>query len=384
MASAKAPKPALSPSGKRKRAAEPEDELEIDVNLPEPPSKKALRKAKKQKNKPEQDKTQTEPKDSNSSETPSAQNGTNETPPVKRSDFGIWIGNLPWAVDKPAIEAFFVINSPHIDREQITRIHMPAPAPGASNNLPIKPLNKGFAYVDFATMENLDAALALSETSLGGRKVLIKNSKDFGGRPEPAAKAEGEVTKKAENKKPNERVFVGNLGFEVTRDEVREHFEQCGEVADVFLATFEDSGKCKGYGWVTFADVEGAKAAERGWTMKQQEPDSDDEGKKAKKPRKWFVNKLHGRQLRCEFAEDKSTRYNKRFGKGRGRRDAQDDVGDVPTGPPVEAAHVENTASAPPSRKKDPRSIRPGKAHMNAPRASTGIVEATGKKIVFD
>ncbi len=45
-------------------------------------------------------------------------------------------------------------------------------------------MNKGFCYVDLPSKDMLTAALNLSEQPLDGRKLLIKDGKDFGGRPE--------------------------------------------------------------------------------------------------------------------------------------------------------------------------------------------------------
>ena len=94
------------------------------------------------------------------------------------------------------------------------------------------------------------------------------------------------------------------------------------------MATFEDSGKCKGYAWVEFESVEAATAAVKGSVLAdedegtEKEDDSDLETpptekkkKKKQKKKKVWVNRLFGRQLRMEFAEDSASRYKKRFGK---------------------------------------------------------------------
>ena len=221
----------------------------------------------------------------------------------------------------------FLTNHADIEDDAITRIHMPAPTQNTmeASRQKIKPQNKGFAYVDFSSESALAAALTLSETLLSGRRVLIKDAKSFEGRPEPV-KEDGKAVSQT-GKPPSKRVFVGNLAFDTTREELQEHFSKCGEVADCFTTTFEDTGKCKGYGWVTFEDLESAVKAVRGWVDMPVEHDSageseDDDAQevkkasKMKKGRKWWVNRIKGRSLRMEFAEDKAVRYKKRFGKG--------------------------------------------------------------------
>lgn len=428
---------------KRKRVL-PEDEIEVDVTAPEPPSKKAMREAKKAAKRAKDD-----PEGAAAAVAAAAAAADGEK---KRSDYGIWIGNLAFAVDKDMLRVFFTRQAQIPDAE-ITRLNMPVPQ-GPPQPGRTKPSNKGFAYVDFATEESLNKAIAMSETLVSGRKVLIKNAKSFEGRPAQAtatvnalagnadsseAAAAGTATKIGPNGKPvmppSKRVFVGNLNFDVTRDDLETHFAQAGELEDVFMATFQDTGKCKGYAWVRFAELEAAESAVRGFIWKFDEASDDEEEeaeeeeeeektdekaeasgsdsdsdnedeatekketKKTKKPkkqnkRKWFINRLHGRPLRCEFAEDASTRYKKRFGKERPTTNKSSEGG-------APITEVEGGAEERPQRRSRPkgdkderqemrrkkfdaRKIRPGNALANAPRASAAIVEAAGKKISFD
>lgn len=423
---------------KRKRVL-PEDEIEVDVNAPEPPSKKAMREAKKAAKRAKE----------NPEGVAAAPAATAEGE-KKRSDYGIWIGNLAFAVDKDMLRVFLTRQA-QVPEAEITRVNMPVPQ-GPPQPGRTKPSNKGFAYVDFATEESLNKAIAMSETLVSGRKVLIKNAKSFEGRPaqatatvnalagnadssEAAAAAGGAAPNKiGPNGKPvmppSKRVFVGNLNFDVTREDLETHFSQAGELEDVFMATFQDSGKCKGYAWIRFAELEAAESAVRGFIWKFDEAsddedeeeeeesedkkaeasgsdsDSEDEDatekkdtKKTKKPkkqnkRKWFINRLHGRPLRCEFAEDASTRYKKRFGKERSATESHPSdaapIAEVNGGAeerPQKRSRPKGDADARQEarRKKfDARKIRPGNALANAPRASAAIVEASGKKISFD
>jgi RNA recognition motif-containing protein len=315
---------------KREDAAPVADELEIDLSLPEPLSKKAARKAKRPKKAAEPVKgVPAAVVDDDADPTPKREDDEEDKKPPGRSAFAIWIGNLPWTATKPALRSF-LREQAGVPDDAITRLHMPAPAAAAPSPSPSargggeRPVNRGFAYVDFATAAHQRAALAASERALGGRRVLIKDARSFEGRPAPAAPSAadggagvGGAVAGSRDKPPSKRVFVGNLAFDVTKDDLERHFSQCGELADVFLATFEDSGKCKGFGWVTFAEVGGAVAAVRGWILREQDEEERREGKEGKKlkPRKWTVNKLAGRVLRCEFAEDPALRYRKRFGK---------------------------------------------------------------------
>ena len=57
------------------------------------------------------------------------------------------------------------------------------------------------------------------------------------------------------------KVFVGNLPFAISRDLLHELFSSCGKVRGINLRTDRDTGKAKGYGFITFDCVEDAENA---------------------------------------------------------------------------------------------------------------------------
>jgi len=48
----------------------------------------------------------------------------------------------------------------------------------------------------------------------------------------------------------SKKVFVGNLSFQTTEDEMRTAFERFGAVESVRIITDRDSGRSKGFGFV--------------------------------------------------------------------------------------------------------------------------------------
>ncbi|CRK32244.1 hypothetical protein BN1708_016096, partial [Verticillium longisporum] len=148
------------------------------------------------------------------------------------------------------------------------------------------------------------------------------------------------------------RLQLGDLGqIVLVVDAIAEDVaKKCGEIDWVKVATFEDSGKCKGYGWVKFREAESAGWAVKGFCRIKEELETEDDfvkGKKDKdadaednsdeeedtdaqsekkfKMRKWWVNRIAGRNLKIELAEDDQVRYKKRFGKDAPRRQVQAD-----------------------------------------------------------
>lgn len=363
------------PSKKRKSSVE---EIEVDITAPEPPSKKALRRLKKGKPLP--------PSKSGAESTPEPEKKqAKKTEIEKRSEHGIWIGNLPWHVSKDELRKFFVEYS-DITEDMITRVHMPTPNDGKPANKVeekkkfVKVVNnQGYAYVDFNASEAVGYAIELSEQLLSGRRVLIKNNKSFEGRPQKTKEES-----RNDGKPPSNRVFLGNLSFDTTEDSLKEHFEKCGAIAMVKVAQFEDSGKCKGYAWITFEELEGAKNAVQGFVRieeevsdasesesENEESASEDVAKskpKKTKTRKWWFNRIKGRSVRMEFAEDAQVRYKKRYGKdGTKSRSAEASEG---------AAGIPRTSQE--TAKKVEYMLPYGSAQLTG-----GIVESTGKKVTF-
>ncbi|CAK8537465.1 unnamed protein product [Lathyrus sativus] len=57
------------------------------------------------------------------------------------------------------------------------------------------------------------------------------------------------------------KVFVGGLAWETPTDEMRTYFEQFGDILEAVIITDKNTGKSKGYGFVTFRDPESARRA---------------------------------------------------------------------------------------------------------------------------
>ena len=57
------------------------------------------------------------------------------------------------------------------------------------------------------------------------------------------------------------KLFVGNLSWGTDEEGLREHFERFGEVLDARVITDRETGRSRGFGFVTFADSEAAQNA---------------------------------------------------------------------------------------------------------------------------
>ncbi|RMD40998.1 hypothetical protein DV735_g4124, partial [Chaetothyriales sp. CBS 134920] len=349
----------IAPRASQKRSAEGA-ELEIDVNAPEPPSKKARRKAKKQAP------TGSEP---DSKEEPDLKrlNGLDKG----RSNYGIWIGNLAFTTSKKALYDFLTKNS--ISGDSITRLHLPL---SESNRMH----NKGFAYVDFTSQDIVESALQLSENLLEGRRLLIKDAKNFQGRPERPKEEKKSVPARPLSRK----IFIGNLDFQTTVQDVEKHFGVCGPVVKTQVASFEDSGKCKGYGWIEFESLASAENAMKGW-VEVEKPTRGEDGKKTMKLKKVWLHRMGSRQLRLEYAEDATTRYKKRFGadSSTAKPDIPGDDSEVPE-LEVSSSQSGRKQGLPKGKKTSKKDAYSRYSDQTVQKMTGGIVQSEGHKVTFE
>jgi hypothetical protein len=59
----------------------------------------------------------------------------------------------------------------------------------------------------------------------------------------------------------NSKLYVGNMSFKTSEDELRQHFGQYGSVTDVYVAMDKMTGRPRGFAFVTMGTAEEAKAA---------------------------------------------------------------------------------------------------------------------------
>jgi len=57
------------------------------------------------------------------------------------------------------------------------------------------------------------------------------------------------------------KLYVGNLSYDTTEEQIRTLFAQAGEIAEITLITDRDTGRPKGFGFVQMTTEEGAQEA---------------------------------------------------------------------------------------------------------------------------
>jgi cold-inducible RNA-binding protein len=59
----------------------------------------------------------------------------------------------------------------------------------------------------------------------------------------------------------NSKLYVGNMSFKTTDDDLRQTFGQFGTVTDVYIANDRMTGRPRGFAFVTFSTAEESKLA---------------------------------------------------------------------------------------------------------------------------
>jgi cold-inducible RNA-binding protein len=66
------------------------------------------------------------------------------------------------------------------------------------------------------------------------------------------------------------KLYVGNMSYDTTEEQIRTLFTQAGEIAEIAFITDRDTGRPKGFGFVNMKTEEGSKEAIKrfnGFTM---------------------------------------------------------------------------------------------------------------------
>jgi len=59
----------------------------------------------------------------------------------------------------------------------------------------------------------------------------------------------------------NKKLYVGNLSYDLSDEELKDHFSQAGSVASANIIRYHDTGRSKGFGFVEMETEEEAQKA---------------------------------------------------------------------------------------------------------------------------
>jgi hypothetical protein len=121
---------------------------------------------------------------------------------------------------------------------------------------------RGFGFVTMADRESAEKAIAkMDQSELDGRTIRVNESRPKGERgPGGGGGSGGGGGGFNASGKEEVKLYVGNLSFDTAEPEIRRMFEEYGPVTDCFMPTDRDSGKVRGFCFVTMASADAEKA----------------------------------------------------------------------------------------------------------------------------
>jgi len=232
--------------------------VEAEENNPTKKKRKRKRK-KKGGNNPDEDGDDTNNNNGGSGATIA---GGNSDPKILSSvEHTIFVEGIPFDSNDDIVMSFFVNNGcPDV-------LQMRLPKWQDTGRL------RGFGHIVFRSKESRQKALTdLDGLHMGKRYLTIRPPND----PKPGttmgtiaagAGGDGAVPAPAPREQPDgcNTVFIRNLPYDATEDDIKETFRPCGKIVDggVRLARNYSTRESKGFGYVEFKNVEGAYSAVR-------------------------------------------------------------------------------------------------------------------------
>ncbi|CAH0557535.1 unnamed protein product [Brassicogethes aeneus] len=115
---------------------------------------------------------------------------------------------------------------------------------------------KGIAYIEFKDPESVALALGLSGQKLLGVPIIVQHTqaeKNRMGNSMPNLMPKGMTGPM--------RLYVGSLHFNITEEMLRGIFEPFGKIDNIQLIMDPETGRSKGYGFITYHSCDDAKKA---------------------------------------------------------------------------------------------------------------------------
>ncbi|CAK9798743.1 Probable RNA-binding protein 19 [Anthophora quadrimaculata] len=143
--------------------------------------------------------------------------------------------------------------------------------PLKAKSIRVPPKIKGIAYVGFKTEQHLRKALLKNKSFLDGKQIFVikyeEHKEQNSGEEQNENngnvrwKKQEEALKDEESIAESGRMFIRNLSYTTTEDDIRKLFEKYGPLTEVNLPIDRTTRKPKGFGTVTFLMAEHAAKA---------------------------------------------------------------------------------------------------------------------------
>ena len=171
----------------------------------------------------------TEEEDHHDNASPEDNSSTNETDESNT----LFVGNLPFDTDEEKLNEVFAGMKDSIESISI---------PSDKNTGRFR----GFAFLKMNSMEACEKAIAqFHESEVDGRRIRVNVSLS------KEALAKKNQNSKNKSEEGLKKLYVGNLPFEISNDELRSLFEKHGTILETYIPVDTTTGNGRGFGFVT-------------------------------------------------------------------------------------------------------------------------------------
>jgi len=143
----------------------------------------------------------------------------------ENDDRKLFVGNLSWETTIEELKEYFKIYGEIKD---------------ATIKVDVLGRSRGFGFILFEDNKSVEKALAEQNHILNERKI------------EP---------KRATAKEKVKKIFVGGVSPDLPEEDIRKHFEQCGEIEEIAFPINKERKVRKGFCFVTFKDASSCETA---------------------------------------------------------------------------------------------------------------------------
>jgi len=163
--------------------------------------------------------------------------------PAAAEGIKLYIGNLPWDFDSYALEQYF-------GEYECTEIALVSDSTTGRS--------RGFAFVTVATQDVADRLIEDCDgADMGGRtiKVNVSVAKPRGDRPERGTRRRESNGPEGSWQFDGRKVYFGNLSWGMDHLDLQDLCSEFGNVEDSRLITDRETGRSRGFGFVTMASA---------------------------------------------------------------------------------------------------------------------------------
>nr|XP_043632069.1 29 kDa ribonucleoprotein A, chloroplastic-like [Erigeron canadensis] len=179
--------------------------------------------------------------------------GDDEQPPQNFSpDLKLFVGNLPFSVDSAALAGLFE-GAGNVEMVEVIYDK-------------VSGRSRGFGFVTMSSVEEVEEAVRkFNGYELEGREIRVnsgppprREESGFGGQREGGRFGGGSGGRSFDN---TNRVYVGNLAWSVDNLALETLFREQGNVVDAKVVYDRESGRSRGFGFVTYSSADEVNSA---------------------------------------------------------------------------------------------------------------------------